>query len=76
MSGTSLDGVDVAVIETDGYLINKRVAFMTFPYSPQFKQKVKSIFGSTRYDENIKSIENELTDIHHKAILDLCTNTN
>lgn len=72
MSGTSLDGVDVAVIETDGYLINKRVAFETFSYSSQLKQKVKSIFGAVCYTENVKSIENELTEIHHQAIVDLC----
>ena len=72
MSGTSLDGVDVAIIKTDGYLIEEQIAFTTYPYSPEFKQKMKSILGSKQYNETIKSIENELTEVHYKAISDLC----
>ena len=33
MSGTSMDGVDVALIETDGEFVVKRGPFLSFPYS-------------------------------------------
>eukprot|EP01084_Bolivina_argentea_P155924 271702_1 len=72
MSGTSLDGVDVALIKTDGYLIQDRIAFITYPYPNQFRQRVKSILGSTQYNNTLKDIEKELTLYHHKAILYLC----
>ncbi len=48
MSGTSLDGIDVAMVETDG---RDRVipgAALTFPYPPDFRERLRSILGGGR----------------------------
>jgi anhydro-N-acetylmuramic acid kinase len=65
MSGTSLDGIDVAVIETDG---RDRVILgpaMTFPYSWEFRERLRSVLGG---DGPVGEVERELTDLHADAI--------
>ncbi len=42
MSGTSMDGIDVAVIETDGTYALKRWFTATYPYSEAFREKLKA----------------------------------
>ena len=37
MSGTSMDGIDVALIETDGEDVLSRGPSATFPYSPEVR---------------------------------------
>ena len=37
MSGTSLDGVDAAVIETDGERVERRGRGITLPYPPALR---------------------------------------
>jgi anhydro-N-acetylmuramic acid kinase len=67
MSGTSLDGVDVAMIETDG---RDRVipgAALTFPYPPQFRERLRSVLGGVG---PIADVEEELTRFHAEAVED------
>ena len=45
MSGTSLDGVDVAILETDGQRYVKPLKFLTQPYDRRLKDKVRQCFG-------------------------------
>lgn len=42
MSGTSLDGIDVAVIETDGERVLRRSFPATYPYSDAVRDKVRA----------------------------------
>lgn len=42
MSGTSLDGIDVAVIETDGERVLKRGFSATYPYSEAVRDKLRA----------------------------------
>lgn len=42
MSGTSLDGIDVAVIETDGARVLRRSFPATYPYSDAVRDKVRA----------------------------------
>lgn len=42
MSGTSLDGVDVAVIETDGAAQTQALAGLTLPYPEAFKARLRT----------------------------------
>ena len=65
MSGTSLDGIDVAMVETDG---RDRVipgAALTFPYPPDFRERLRSILGGSG---PVAEIEAELTGLHGKAV--------
>src|SRR5215469_7246126 len=65
MSGTSLDGIDVAIIETDG---RDRVIpgpASTFPYPPQFRERLRSVLGGIG---PVDDVEEELTRIHAEAV--------
>ena len=65
MSGTSLDGVDVAAIETDG---RNRVVpgpAMTLPYSREFRERLRSVLGGAGA---VGEVERELTDLHAEAV--------
>ncbi len=65
MSGTSLDGIDVAMIETDG---RDRVipgAALTFPYPPQFRERLRSVLGGVG---QVEDVEEELTRLHAEAV--------
>lgn len=76
MSGTSLDGVDAALIETDGRAHVRALGFVTLPYPAGFRDRVRSVFGQTD-DPNgtIKTLARDLTDHHLAAILSLLVQT-
>src|SRR5579862_9396371 len=65
MSGTSLDGIDVAAIATDG---ERRVAAgpaLTLPYPDSFREQLRSVLGGSG---PIGDVEAELTHRHAAAI--------
>jgi anhydro-N-acetylmuramic acid kinase len=65
MSGTSLDGIDIAFIETDG---EARVApgpAMTVPYDAALRVRLRSVLGGRG---PVADIERELTEAHAKAV--------
>ena len=68
MSGTSMDGIDVAALKTDGEhsIIFGPTLFM--PYSDSFKKKLQSILGSSQKTPVIEVIEHELTQCHVDAV--------
>lgn len=75
MSGTSLDGIDVAVIETDGEQVLARGHFATYPYSAGFREKLASGLAeatalATRTDRpgRLGLIEQYLTELHAEAV--------
>ena len=70
MSGTSLDAIDVALIETDGLA---RVEFLgadSFPYDNNFRQQIRLCFGkkSGRADPEVAWVEDQLTRQHGLAV--------
>ena len=65
MSGTSMDGIDAALIETDGEAQLKRVAFLTEPYDPGFRAQLAHAVALTRADA---ALEEELTRRHAAAV--------
>ncbi len=65
MSGTSLDGIDVALIETDG---GERVLpgpALTIPYLPVFRERLRSVLGGLG---PVSEVEDELTRLHAAAV--------
>lgn len=57
MSGTSFDGLDVALCNISGKGMDTKVEllqFATVPYAPSFKEKIKSIFS--RKDANLEKV--------------------
>jgi anhydro-N-acetylmuramic acid kinase len=68
MSGTSMDGIDLALIESDGKKIINRLHFDYLPYEKDFKLRLKALIYSDPKLSEIKLIENELTLIHAKLV--------
>ena len=73
MSGTSLDGLDIALCHCEGNGLNTTVnlqLFTTLPYAQKFKLEVKSIFSNRHADLEKVCILNEwIAEEHAKMIL-------
>ncbi|MGE0254144.1 MAG: anhydro-N-acetylmuramic acid kinase [Alphaproteobacteria bacterium] len=65
MSGTSMDGIDAALIETDGASRVRPVAAVTVPYDPAFRSRLRGVLGERG---PLAEVERELTDLHAGAI--------
>lgn len=64
MSGTSLDGVDVALIETDGRDHIERIASDTAHYTSAERDLVRAVFGRKKPDQEVLLAEKMITDKH------------
>lgn len=73
MSGTSLDGVDAALIETDGECYFKPLSTFHLPYSSEFQAKLRNLLDNT---ENWLFIEKELTLLHYDCVKGLLKTSN
>ncbi|MBD1172177.1 anhydro-N-acetylmuramic acid kinase [Pelagibacterales bacterium SAG-MED05] len=75
MSGTSMDGVDASVIQTDGKSRYKAILDKYFEY-PQaiykkltkLRDKIKSSSDLKKFSKEIDNVEKEITLFHAKAI--------
>ena len=73
MSGTSMDGIDVAVIDTDGTRVYKRGAFATYPYVPALRKQLAAMAGhKPEADDNVADVVRDVTDAHADAVEDFC----
>jgi anhydro-N-acetylmuramic acid kinase len=72
MSGTSLDGVDAAWVDTDGETVTATGPTVTIPYGRKMRidlRRALDIAISLRPDSAlVKSLELRLTDVHAQAI--------
>lgn len=68
MSGTSLDGIDAALIETDGRSRVEPLAFLSEPYDPAFRRRLQALLGGRAEAAAVASVEAELTDRHAEAV--------
>lgn len=64
MSGTSLDGVDAALIETDGYSFVNPLGFITREYSDGQREAIRAAFGQREYDDACAAAEAVVTQAH------------
>ncbi len=70
MSGTSLDGIDVALIETDGFSYVRPLDFMAVDYSDEDRAALRAVLGRADYDEEVRAAQVLLTELHIKAVND------
>ena len=65
MSGTSLDGIDVAAIVTDGHSHVTTGPALTVPYSDVFRERLRAVLGGIG---EVNPVEAELTRRHAEAV--------
>lgn len=70
MSGTSMDGVDLAMICSDGADFIQRKKFAYTPYKPDFKKMLQHLIYGAPTPLEIKLAENELTLLNAKIVND------
>ena len=75
MSGTSMDGIDVAAIDTDGQSHIQIRGFQGLPYPEDFRDRLKSAVQDARGMQDrdarpgcLEEIERESTQLHGEAV--------
>lgn len=75
MSGTSMDGIDVALLETDGETRVERGPRASYPYSPAFRARLlaglaeaRSLLRRQDRPGCLGMVERYLTDLHAEAV--------
>jgi len=77
MSGTSMDGIDAALIETDGATAVRRIAFASTPYDEPFRTRLRDAMAAALAmaapgpDPLIDAVAEELTLRHAAAVMAL-----
>lgn len=72
MSGTSMDGIDVAFLETDGESLLETGAFASTPYPDDLRRTLLRLPADGL---DIESLERDVTDLHSRAVLSFCAAT-
>ena len=68
MSGTSLDGIDAALLRSDGEAWLEAGVFATYPYEPAFRDRLRAVLGPGKARDAVATVEHELTQLHVAAV--------
>ena len=75
MSGTSLDGIDAALVRTDGRERVETGAFCTIPYEDGLRERLRACLGGGGAKDVLAAVTEELTDAHAQAVAKLIDET-
>jgi anhydro-N-acetylmuramic acid kinase len=69
MSGTSMDGIDAALVWTDGVSAVKIGAALTVPYGPALRRRLQRVVSERGADKNAAAkVERDITLAHADAV--------
>src|SRR5215813_9201863 len=68
MSGTSLDGIDVAIVEIRGRSV-ETVGFTSTPYSPAVRDSILAVSDTQTHTSAISRLNYQLGELYAKAVL-------
>lgn len=74
MSGTSVDGVDVALVETDGERVSSFGPTLTVPYQDEVRRQIRAAFAAEQPNEATVAAERAVT-LAHVAATELWSST-
>ncbi len=71
ISGTSMDGIDVAIVQTDGHRIQSTGPSSVTPYEPALQRRLIDIVADPERAEHnpLTRLETEVTEAHAAALL-------
>lgn len=73
MSGTSADGIDAALVVTDGLTRPKLLAAATFAHPPAIRQRVMALYQPDADElDRLGDLDRELGELFAQAALELC----
>ena len=70
ISGTSMDGIDVSIVETDGDAVVRPGPGRTYPYAPELRKALLDLIAHPDVAERepLSDLEAAVTDAHASAI--------
>ncbi len=69
MSGTSMDGIDAALVQTDGEKVSGFGAALSLPYDEDFKDRLRGLQGrDPEGDAGSQAVAEDLTRQHGEAV--------
>ena len=68
MSGTSLDGVDAALVETNGVEVRRSGQSVFVPYAPELRERMRACFGNRSATNTEHVVADDLTQAHIDAV--------
>lgn len=72
MSGTSADGIDVSIVNTNGITLSRNKENLIYPYSQNTKEKLRYIMNNTEHiwerKSFLKELELSITNDHIDAV--------
>jgi anhydro-N-acetylmuramic acid kinase len=71
MSGTSLDGIDVAIVEINGNRVST-VGFQSTPYSEEVRRAIMGVSNTTTTTGEISRLNFRLGELYARAVLRDC----
>ena len=71
MSGTSLDGIDVAIVDIAGRRV-QAVAFSTSPYGDDLRARILAVSNTQCETSAISRLNFELGDAYSRAVIAAC----
>jgi 1,6-anhydro-N-acetylmuramate kinase len=68
MSGTSLDGIDVAIVEVQGRRI-RTIGFLSTPYTEATRAAILAVSDATTHTSAISRLNFQLAELYARAVL-------